>query len=272
VRADGSGQSLLPIEDDGYARWSPDGSTLAFKTREALYLAQPDGSAAHKVADLTAFSPGFLWSYDGQWLAVLQFREQLGPTEADLYILRAGESGLTYAATVGMRGNLHWSQVDNQLVYYVLPGDGSEKVEAAINLLDPATLAITLVAQTTMSEGLGALAGSPDGRYLLFNGEANNSCVTSTGLYLVELAQPETKHFIRCTTIAGGGPHWSADGQWIAFTGQKDPQGASTQNALFILSMEDALRNPDAARHVVDAGADDSRAEVAFIWQYTAWP
>jgi Tol biopolymer transport system component len=68
MRPDGSGRRTLTdgAESTFHTRWSPDGSTLLFRTRQSLWAVPVQGAVARMIAPASGIIPDYFWT-PGAW-------------------------------------------------------------------------------------------------------------------------------------------------------------------------------------------------------------
>jgi TolB protein len=156
------------VQPSGIA-WSPDGSKIAFTARDdtvfAIFVADPDGSTAHRLTTNVHGEQRPSWSPDGTKIAFEARDDQ--SSDSHIFVIGADGSGQHQLTTTGQDGGAHWSPDGTQIVFdrltnpsiqlFVMNADGSNQH-----------------ALTTTSANFGG-AWSPDGQQLEFTTIRNSN-------------------------------------------------------------------------------------------------
>jgi Tol biopolymer transport system component len=148
------------IAEEGYAAWSPDGTTIAFVRGGDLYLMRPDGTGARRRVTLGGrMVQAPVWAPDGS--ALVFSTVQFGGTyplycghQGGIHIVRADGSGLRKLTDDACDGQVSWSPLGDRLLFStggsvdVMHLDGSGR--------------------TTVAHKAEFSAWSPDGRQIAF--------------------------------------------------------------------------------------------------------
>lgn len=232
IQPDGSGQRLLvgSPEADSDPAFSPDGRTLAFRSRRdgssEIYLVAADGSGewVNLVKDPAdsmddEFSPA--WHPSGELLALFtdRFQPPLGDCRGSLGVHHLGFLSLfdppfqiqQFEALPGEQESVAWSPDGRTLAFGSICQDSNVR----IYLWDRETGELT--ALTDGSYGTASPSFSPDGRYLAFSAVRDGP----TDIMLYDL---ETGALTNLTQSPAREryPAWSPDGQQLAFTSDRD--------------------------------------------------
>ncbi|HEX9562937.1 MAG TPA: hypothetical protein VF981_03170 [Gemmatimonadaceae bacterium] len=245
------------------ARWSPDGTRLAFarivEGKAGIWVTDADGSNPVRLSN-GVWDTDPWWSPDGQWIAynaespdydVMLVADTGGESRAlttgPAYDVIAGwlpdGSGVIY---LSVSGNLHTrvAMLANGSDRPLIPVEGSVEAQMSPDgtkvayefttggkttlwVWDVATAqARQLTTEGRESVDLG-VAWSPDSRFLVYRSLRTGS----PDLWVADVASGELRQVT--TDIRGDfGPRWSPDGQWIAFVslrgGQQDVWIVST--------------------------------------------
>lgn len=207
---------------DGGARWSPDGTRIAYLSvhegTQQVFVVPAAGGAPRQLTTLAGGADHVTWSPDGKWLAFSsetyidcpddgcnrkrRAEQEARPVEARAY------DGLLYR---------HWTEwrTDGRRHLFIVPAGGG----TARNLTPGATYDVPPLQR----EGPHPIAFSPDGREIAFVAVADPVEATSTNgdIFIVPVegtpAEPA-----RITSDPGfdGGPAYSPDGRWLAYRSQ----------------------------------------------------
>lgn len=191
VWENGKTRRLLQFGDAAWARWSPDGSRLAFvrmgDAYSDLYVATADGQ---NIQQLTRNRPGATpGSYQYVQNAVWALSPAWSPDGRQI----------AYVSDLNTLKNFLW----------LIPSTGGspQRIEAS----------------TRLGDNVDQPSFSPDGRKLVFIHRATreDGLQRRTDIWIVDLQTGEL------TPLVQGGegqyaPSWSPDGAWIAFIGRHD--------------------------------------------------
>jgi Tol biopolymer transport system component len=116
----GETRKLIPGTTE--ARWSPDGTSIAFTRADGLYLANSDGTAERRVATGSDFH-GPVWAPDGTRIA---WQQDAAPNQAagDIWVLELGSGE---ARKVARGASPAWAPDSKRLAYVTVPGDDSRR-------------------------------------------------------------------------------------------------------------------------------------------------
>jgi Tol biopolymer transport system component len=129
VDADGNGAPRRTWARSGVAeaQWSPDGSSIAFRSRGGVYVVRPDGTDGRRIVD--GHVAGLAWSPDSRWIA---FLGPSGPGSfGNVSVVRRDGSGLHVVGRCpcvrrgpGFSASVSWSSDGSRLAY--VGGDGEQ--------------------------------------------------------------------------------------------------------------------------------------------------
>ena len=207
IRTDGGPPRLLTRGDDFGARWSPDGSTIAFNRfgrggRAALYAISADGSRLRRLA-LRANGPA--WSPDGSTIAYFT-----GFRPATIHLIDV-ETGVrsSLAAQPGEPGELTWSPDGGSIAYMAhRPRSGWD-----IHLVETDG-----GRHRRLTDGRGdevSPTWSPDGTRIAYEHSPIGGNVDNTGTYDVRVMSADgtgKSRLTRCRCTSGGGISWQPTG------------------------------------------------------------
>jgi dipeptidyl aminopeptidase/acylaminoacyl peptidase len=235
--------------------WLPDGRSFVFlSNRDApssgasqnqLFLMRPDGGEARRITDARDGVSNFEFSRDGQWLVYRSGKSG----EEQLYRLPVSgiESAKPEQLTRQAAGVAQWSWApDSRRIYFITP----DTVDADENLRREKRFTVDIRNMETPLASLWALelepllanrlthdptitvAGftiSPDSRWVGFRGtsaERYRRNITEQGLhtdlYLLEAATGAVERLTDNDEVGEGGPYFSPDGRWVAFSAPND--------------------------------------------------
>jgi dipeptidyl aminopeptidase/acylaminoacyl peptidase len=243
-------------------QWSRDGRFLVFASnrnapasatsQNQLFMLRPSGGEARRITDARDGVREFAFSRDGQWLV---FRA--GKTgEEQLYRLSvtAIASGPADAEQLTRQpaGVGQWELArDSRNIYFTAPDtlDSDEKLRLekkftvsiyhsekpldslwsldltsarATRLTRDPSYTVTGITISNDSRWVGFRA-APAERYKRagFGGGTNEENLY-TELYLLDVASGQVEQLTKAPEISKGGPHFSPDGRWVAYTSARD--------------------------------------------------
>jgi len=205
---------------DTRARWSPDGSRIAFLSNRdgkwQIWTIPIDGGEATKLVDLPVNVGGLLWSPDGNWLA---FTAEVYPDCPDLACTAKRDEE---RAKSPVKARLYdrllyrhwdsWSEGKRSHVF-VIAADGSgpaRDLTPGDHNVPPFSLG-----------GPDDYDFSPDSRELCFarNVDPDQALSTNSDLWVVPVTGGEPKRLTQ-NAAWDGSPRYAPDGRWIAFRAQ----------------------------------------------------
>jgi Tol biopolymer transport system component len=227
--------SGLRVYNEG-AAWSPDGSQIAFMSREesdaAIYVVQADGSELTQLTDGSGYDLNPAWSPDGTRIA---FSSRRAGDESRIYTM-APDGSQIQPLTASLEGGRHstpsWSPDGSQLAFAAVTSNGTD-----IFVVD---LESGQLRQITTHSGIDDQPfWSPDGTLgFVSNREGGRGDL----FRMLPSDEPEnlTNHPARDVlwfyTSAGTNP-WSPDGRWILFSSDRD--SAIDSGDVYMLSVDD---------------------------------
>ena len=243
--------------------WSRDGRFFAFlsnrdapdsaSSRNQLYFMRPDGGEARRVTDAKDGVSDFAFSRDGKWVV---FRAGKSGEE-QLYRLPVEgiDSATAEPLTKQVAGVGAWRWApDSKRIYFAAPDslDADDKLRRekkfTVNIRNQETPLSSLWAldldphaprrlteDATIS--VGAFTIADDGRWIGFTGQSANRYernITQQGLYadlfLLETGSGHIERLTKNVEVGEGGPYFSPDGRWVAFTAPDDMEKYSMSN------------------------------------------
>ncbi|HEX9582473.1 MAG TPA: prolyl oligopeptidase family serine peptidase, partial [Gemmatimonadales bacterium] len=223
------------------------------RRQNQVYLLRPDGGEARRVTDAADGVADFAFSRDGQWLV---FRAG-GSGEQQLYRLPvaaiAAGDAQAEQLTRQPAGVGRWQIArDGRRVYFIAAdsADPDEKrrqeedftatvfhMEKPLESLWAVDLDPVRVTRLTQDRAYSVTGFtlSPDSKWVGFRGVASDRYKRTRGgmvmggesnlyteLYLLETATGQVEQLTTAEEVGKGGPYFSPDGRWVAFTGARD--------------------------------------------------
>jgi dipeptidyl aminopeptidase/acylaminoacyl peptidase len=230
--------------------WARDGSLFAFLSNRdeddaQLYTMRPDGGEARQISEIDGGVRDFAFSRDGHWLVYLGGEAD----EAQLYRLPVGEIGTAEAEKLTDRlgGIEEWAWApDSRRLYFISPDtadvDDKRRREEGftVRIQNAETPLSSLWAldldphqpRRLTTDGAYTVSGfnvSEDGRWVGYRGTSANrydrnitEAGINTDLFLLEAATGRIERLTDNREVSEGGPDFSPDGRWVAFTGPDD--------------------------------------------------
>ena len=218
MKADGSGQTNLtntPAGDESFARWSPDGTKIAFEGGpdwwgQEIYVMNADGTNVIRLTSNGAFDGHPTWSPDGTKIAFLSFRDG----QAEIYVMNAGGSGQTNLTNDPLFDERPaWSPDGSKIAFDRQTGPTTFDV-FVMNANGSGQTRLTFA-------GGGNATWSPDGTKIAFFWGRD-------GLADIYVMNADGSGQTNLTSSPGSSdddPAWSPDGTKIAFHSDRDGNG-----------------------------------------------
>ena len=216
------GEPRLLLEVDGqtkylarWARWSPDGSLLAYTHGSGLYVIPADGGTPEKLAEQPGWDGWTLrWSPDGEFIAAFGYPDGYEGNNNVVFVVPAtgGEPRQLTSADVWKEG-LEWHP-DGQSLTYLVYGDDTETRQVFLDGRPPSLL----VDQPGHWVYVGKWA--PAGRRFFLESTAYDAASSNdrSGVYVYDKATGDISLF---TYNAADLPTWSRDGKTMAWVTMK---------------------------------------------------
>lgn len=203
------------------ARWSPDGTRVAYVAGGQLWIARTDGSASRQLTRLTGGASGPVWSPTGDRIAFVSAVYPDCPDDAcNAARDKAKEANPVKARVTEQLMYRHWSSWDEgtRSHLFVVAPDGSGLTD-----LMPGARYDVPPPPFGGSEGY---AFAPDGRELAFTAKdagREEAWSTDVNLYTVPLTGDAPRVITAGNRAADQNPVYSPDGRFIAYASQERP-------------------------------------------------
>ena len=227
---------------------SPDGSWIAFEKGRQIYVANPDGSEAHRVTNDPDGVMQANWSPDGRRLAYVKFAS--GGTGAEVFVLDLATGETQQVTHVGSSpiSNPSWSPDGRAIVFTThVRVPFSDEGGPILRSVDVSTGVVTRL--TGRTDGAVDAAWSRDGSTIAFaSDEVGRTLDDVHGIFLMDPDGSNVRALV--SAVAAWFPTWSPDGTRVAYFAEEGGVCCST--------------------YVVDVASGDVR-KVAEKGLYTDW-
>jgi dipeptidyl aminopeptidase/acylaminoacyl peptidase len=205
---------------ESHARWSPDGSWLAFVStrggKSQIWMIAMIGGEARPLTSISTEAEGVLWSRDGNWVL---FTSKVYPDCSDE---ECNQKRLEEAAKSPVKAQVidallfrHWDEyrAGKYMHLFLVPAHGGRPHDLTPGSFDSPTFF------------LGAPDGysiSPDGSEVCYtsNRTGQPAWTTNNDLYVAPVLGGESKNITQNSPGSDAAPQYSPDGRYIAYTSQ----------------------------------------------------
>lgn len=222
-----TGGTPVPIPASGSnvaeARWSPDGTHVAYTSAGQLWIADASGTNARQLTTLAGGASGPVWSPTGDRIAFTSsVRPSCSTVECAPVRPDSGSSGMVYSHLLFR----HWTAYDNGMRshLFVVAMNGSGVVD------------VTRDAPYDVPPGpFGGSEGyafAPDGKELAYSAKdqgSANAWSTDVNLYVVPVSGGASAIITAANKGADQNPVYSPDGRTILYQSQATPAFESDQ-------------------------------------------
>lgn len=218
MEADGTNERQLTTTGNVISfDWSPDGSRIAFTTREdddvrQIHVVDTDGSNHRQLTTVESMvQSNRVWSPDGTQLAYISNRNRQG----NIYVLNAddGSDERLVATSSSLMYALAWSPDGTQIAVTASTREGTDEIFV---------VAARGGELRRLTFGWGSFpAWSPDSTRIAFRGEREDG----TDIYVIDVASGVEQRLTTHPT-PDFNARWSPDGMQIAFLSYREPDGA----------------------------------------------
>lgn len=222
---------------DSCPRWSPDGSQLAFTSREAgdeskdkpqLHLIPAQGGEARQVCSMPNGVSDLEWSPDGSRIAFLSL-EGAEPLKDPIVVMPERHRrlwtirpGFDIPEAVTPDGFTVWEYAwspDSQQIalYYSTGSDDTDWYRGQIGVVSASGGGIRQL--THLTRQAAALSWSPDGKRLAFiSGEWSDPCRGGGDIFVLSLADCEVRNLTPNISCSPAWCRWFPDGEHLLYT------------------------------------------------------
>lgn len=236
ARIDGS-ESIPLFPGERYyksAAWSPNGREIVIEMMtdgdnviydlysydlETELITQLTNHGAYETGPMH-FDSAPKWSPDGARIAYISQRSY----QLHLYVMNADGSGQTQiSGDLPIAGSFEWSPDGSRIAFASYDGEGEALLDADLNVINADGSGLQVLAEGIYAMGL---SWSPDSTQLVY-AQIDRDAVNeenpygTANLYTVDVATHEAQQ-LTTDPAHDAYPAWSPDGQYIAFTSDRD--------------------------------------------------
>ena len=226
--AGGEPRQLTRSGRDMMARWSPDGSKIAFlSSRDGgmqIYLIALEGGEATKLTTISTGADNIQWSPDGKMLAFTSgvypdCKDDACNAKRDADAEKSKVKARIYDRLLYRHWSDWWDYKRSHL--FVVAADGGPSASLGTSTPRDLTAGADYDTPPVQRGGAESIAWSPDSKELCYTAVTDKVEATSTNgdLFTVSTAGGESKR-ITSTTGFDGDPVYSPDGKSIAYRSQ----------------------------------------------------
>lgn len=233
MNADGSDQQ--PVGEGvvgSYPSISPDGSKIAYKANQGIWVSDIDGSNAKQLTTPDEFySDNFpSWSPDGSQI-VYESDAEKNYNNSEIYIMDidgSNKTRLTEHEAEDERPS--WSPDGETIIFN---SDRDEDGSSELYTINVNSGEVSILLEPTDENGinLNDPIWSPDGSQIAYQGYTN---LGHSRIFVAD-SDGENPQFITSTDVAALQPAWSPNGKYIAFVNLSD---GNKTNAIWTISMD----------------------------------
>ncbi len=208
--------------------WSPDATKIALTADGSLFVVDVDSATETQVPVGEAFAHEPAWSPDGTHIAFIQ--------EGKLFVVSPDGSALTKLASVPKMEGLDWSPDGAHIAVSALDG---------VYVLDADGANLQHFVTQESYEGPAAASWSADSTRIAYFNTPKQASGYAAEIWSLDPQSGNTTRLYHsgCCVTGWGGPEWSPDGRYIAF---------SLNSGLFTMNSDGTNVTPQLAYGPID--------------------